>query len=166
MIDPEMKKAVLKYFYDRYFQISPYLGIFYSQIDDIVSGNRNDIEKTIHSLMLENSIEDHDGFYRITANGIDVYEELYPSIIGKKIEQREIILQLLKESYDEDIHRSVVRSTILDKIKDIDKNELLAQMEYLNKKGLIELDVYSNNFTARLSATGYQFFEQYEKYDH
>ena len=160
MIDPELKKAILKYFYDRYFQTSPYIGIFYSQIDTIVSGNKNDIEKAIHSLMLENNIEDRDGFYHITAPGIDVYEAtLSQSISRKRKEPRAIILELLKESYDKDIHRYVDKGAFLDKLGDINTSELFPHMEYLKKKELIELDVYSDNFTARLSAVGYQLFE-------
>ncbi len=162
MIDPEIKIEILKILYDTYFD--EYQGIYDGHLYQKVHRNKNDVSKATGRLMIEGTIEKYDSHYHITAYGIDLYEkELPTSIVGKRFEQRETILKLLKESYDEDTQQYVNRSAILDKIKNNNKFELMAQMGYLKRHGWIELcEMVSSNFRALLLAEGYQFLEQKE----
>ena len=163
MFELTMKAEILEILYNVRFQSVAY-SVSRDYIFENVSGTKNDISKILEQLKIEDIIDgDEDyGSHAIEAHGMDVYETLPAPLACKRIEQRAIILKVLKESYDKDMHHYVDRGTIFDKLGDISSDELFAHMVYLQERGFIEFEPYNgiNSFDARLLPSGEQYFEQ------
>lgn len=93
----------------------------------------------------------------ITIYGIDVYEQnLPPSFISQKLEERRLILEALKEVYDRDVYEFVPSEVLLTKVQISDGHYLKAIIEYLGQKGLVDADMLvGTDFLVRLNAQGY-----------
>ena len=166
MIDLSLATEILGVLYEKYFQ-NHIIGISSRETDRVVKGEKNEISKAIQLLENKYFIENDKGWYRITHNGIDRYEDTLPaSSLIKRITERKIILQFLKEIYDKDTSLFAELPEILEKTKNDDSKELWGQMKYMVDKGLVHWQTHTNGFWVQLTVEGAQTFESYERYDH
>ena len=102
------------------------------------------------------------GWYKITISGIDKYEgALPPSAVSKRVEQRKIVLQALHDIYKITPLKLIDNNELSSKCGIDDFTELWGIVYYLERKGLVELEVFlGKNFNVRLTASGYQSFQE------
>lgn len=166
MVDQNLATRILGVLYNKWFE-NYIVGIFPRNIVTCIEGDKNEILKAVQFLQNEYLIELDDLTYRITTIGIEKYETLLPpSIINKRVTQRRKILEMLKESYDKDVNQDI-ESTEIHSNLSIDKNELLAQVEYMQSKDMIQTMMLSGgDFFIRLTGSGASIFEQQETHNY
>ena len=167
MVNLTLATKILGVFYKKWFE-SFVIGILPLDIDKCVEGDKNEILKAIEFLKERYLIEFAEWSYRITPTGIQRYEEvLPPSVVNERVTQRKKILEMLKEFYDKDVNQDAEDKEIYTKIGNIDKNELLGQVKYMESIGLVKLTMFmGGNFWIRLTGTGASTFEQQETHNY
>jgi hypothetical protein len=97
-------------------------------------------------------------WYVITAHGIDRYEEnLAPSVVSIKKQERKMILNTLLESYNRDIYEWKNGEELIKLVHINDTNYLLGTVEYLQRKGFVYLQgLVGTKFFIRLTTSGFQ----------
>jgi predicted DNA-binding ArsR family transcriptional regulator len=87
----------------------------------------------------------------ITLYGIDWIED---KRISSDVKTRKRILEILKESYEKDPYKYVMREDLV-QIANLPMNEILRNVWYLDKKGLIEAEwAMGGHFDARITSKG------------
>lgn len=87
----------------------------------------------------------------ITVYGIDWVEDRR---ISSDVRIRKRILEILRESYEKDPHKYVMRGDIVQRTN-VPTKEILRNVWYLDKKGLIEAKwAFAGNFGARITSRG------------
>lgn len=170
MVDRELEMKVLGVFYDKWF--SNFIGLLSihrdSYVCDSIDADKNEILKAIRNLESQGMLnEPSEAMCTISSYGIDVYEmELPPSQIIERIEQRKHILEILKESYDQDIDNMVSNEQLASGLGVESNDELRGQLRYLEDRGLIKFEPYSGGaFLVQLTAEGDSLFEGSPKHE-
>ena len=129
MIDLSLATKILGVLYEKYFQ-NYIIGVLWRNMDTIVEGDKNEISKAVQLLENEYLIENNEGWYRVTHSGIDKYEDVLPaSTIIKRTTERKIILQFLKDIYDQDTSLNADMPEILEKIQSDNRDELVTDSQ-------------------------------------
>jgi hypothetical protein len=167
MVDLILATKILGVFYKKWFE-NYVIGIFPRDIETCVEGDKNEILKAVQFLQDQYLIELGEWSYRITATGIQRYEDLLsPSVVNERVTQRKKILEMLKKVYDNDVNQYVEDKEVYTNLGRIDKNELLGQVEYMQSMGLIELTLaMGGSFAAKLTGSGASTFERQETHNY
>ena len=131
-----------------------------------VEGDENEISKAVKLLENEYLIVRDSLWYKITSSGIERYEQtLSPSAVNKRVTQRKLILEVLKELYDKNTEQDMEEKELSSKTRSDDRMELMGQVKFLDDNGLVHWQPFSS-FLVRLTAEGALHFEKYEKHDY
>jgi hypothetical protein len=168
-IEDDIAVKVLQLIYASWFK-DFYEGL---AIEDVIANTKNDIstatdnqiKQVVGSLQTNGLvIEDDIPRYKITASGIDIYEESLPlDIHAVKRRERTRILQVLEELYQTDtnglIHSEILRQKLEGEqgTQPIDLFYLRIVVEYLKEKGFVELKPsFGTSFHIRLTPKGFE----------
>jgi hypothetical protein len=126
-----------------------------------VGGVPNKLNQALELLESKRIIERDSYGYRLTITGVEVYEDILPpSISSKKLEDRKIILETLKDLYKQDTRKSMIYQELSTKLGITDFGYISSTVEYLKRKGLVELNRASGQqFWIRLTAAGFRSFQ-------
>lgn len=164
MVDLEFATKILGIVYENWFK-DTVTGVSEETMAEKLKADKNEVSKATKALEINFLIE-HDTMYwwKITSFGIDSYEEQLPvSEVSKRTSQRRLILEALKEVYDQDTEKELSNEDLKTKTGISDFFELDGQVKYLKDKGLIELNSFlGQSFLARLTGAGAVSLEQQE----
>ena len=110
-----------------------------------LGGEENDISQSLE-ILESNALaqKNRTGSYIITNYGIDIYEEsLAPSVISRRKQGRRMILEILLELYNQDIHQWMSSEELMKRIGNNDLRYLLGVVFYLDQKGFVRLQKYA-----------------------
>lgn len=154
----ETQWKVLELFYEQWFKNYP-VGFQVRSLMVKLNSEGNEIPQAVELLENNNLIQrDQYGLYVISTYGIDVYEQnLSPSLLSRKKNEKKMILEALLDLYNEDIYQRMSREDLTAKIQFSDHNYLLGIIVYLENKGLLDIEMFiGGKFFIRLSAYGFQ----------
>lgn len=152
----ELKHNILSKLYEKFFEnhiIGMSEGSIIQQFSD---SPQNDVKIAINDLEYEGKIYRGDLDWKISISSIDsVEDELGDN--GRK-EQRMKILEILEQSYQEDVDKNISHDVFIEKMKLQKATDILSQMIYLEDMGYIHIEqALGGNFWARLTASGSHF---------
>ncbi len=154
----EARQKILGLLYEQWFK-NYLVGLSLHRLVELLGLEQNDVSQYVEILQSMALIQQNNiGWYIITINGIDTHEEnLPPSLISHKKQERKMILETLRPLYNLDIHNLMCNEELAKLIGINDPNYLLAVVRYLENKELIHLEKFTRgNFYIRLSALGFQ----------
>ena len=154
----ETQWKVLELFYEQWFKNYP-VGFQVRSLMVKLNSEGNEIPQAVELLENNNLIQrDQYGLYVISTYGIDVYEQnLSPSLLSRKKNEKKMILEALLDLYNEDIYQRMSSEDLTAKIQFSDYNYLLGIIVYLENKGLVDIEMFiGGKFFIRLSAYGFQ----------
>jgi hypothetical protein len=155
----EIQRKILGVLYEKWFknhsEAALSLQSLISQLDLVENEASQSVEILLsNALVKKNNIS----WYVITFCGIDTYEEnLPPSLVSNRKQERRMVLESLLESYNRNINQRMNNKELANLIQINDPDYLLAIVEYLGQKGLVSLKKYvGGGFHISLSALGFQ----------
>lgn len=158
-VDSTLQRGILRLLYDKWFK-DYIVGISVEVLVSNLKRERNEIILSLEILQsnLLSEKTDVPGFYRITVWGIDIFEKsLAPSILNRKIQERNMILEILLDPYKENINQSIYSDELMKHLKDDDLLYLDGLVEYLEQKGFVKLHkLNGGKFHIKLTAEGFQ----------
>lgn len=156
----EITSKIFGILYEKWFQ-NHTIGEFSDLLVKKVGADPNRLNQALELLESKNLIERDGSMYRLTVTGVEEYENtLPPSIISKKLDDRKIILETLKDLYEQDTRKKTAYQQLLTKLGITDFGYLSSTVEYLERKGLVELHrVLGQQFWIRLTAAGFRSFQ-------
>jgi hypothetical protein len=134
----EIQHEILALLYEKLFK-DPINGLSPSKLSEINHDNK--IAQALELLESEGLIERRsNGMYKLRITAIDVYEDLLPpSAVGKKLEERKVIMEILKELYEQDNNQTMTYGDLSAKVSITSFPYMLATVEYLESKRLVKL---------------------------
>lgn len=101
--------------------------------------------------------------YVVTPYGIDKREEMLPpAMLATKKQERRKILEILAEIYNQDVDSQIDSNVLAENIHSGDRIYLLATVVYLEKIGLVDLDMFNGGFFyIRITSNGNQSLQDH-----
>lgn len=158
----ELQTKVLGLLYDQWFK-QWFFGLSPETITSQLNVSGNDLSMVLEILESKYLIErDQMRRFKITISGVDTYEDvLPPSVVFRRVEQRRIVLETLRELYEKDTHAEMNNEELSAKATISDFFELEAVVRYLEYYGFVELHSYmGKDFHVRLTAKGLQSLQE------
>ncbi len=154
----EIQLKILGLLYEQWFK--DYIaGVSVQYLVSQLGNDENEISQSLeilqsYALAHKNRI----GFYVITDNGIDTYEEsLAPSVISRKKQERRMILETLLQLYNQDIQHWMNSEELMKSVGNNDLRYVLGVVIYLEQKGFVRLQKdIGGSFDIKLDAPGFQ----------
>lgn len=152
----DIKNSILIRLYNQYFE-NYVIGINRNTLEDeFSSGNPNEIRIILNGLTDTFSISLSGNSYKITAFGIKYLEE-EGLVDDSKQRQRNKIIKILKESYEEDVNKNISHEIIINVLNLSGPVEILSQMKYLEDEGYVHFNpALGGSFQTRLTNSGYE----------
>lgn len=152
----DLKNSILIKMYKQYFE-NYVIGIHRNALEnEFTDARSNDVRMVLNELEEKFLIALDSGSYKITTFGIKYLEE-EELVDNSKPRQRNDIVKILKESYEEDVDKNVSHSIIIEKLNLSGPIEILSQMKILEENGYVHLDMaLGGNFWTRLNHSGYE----------
>jgi predicted transcriptional regulator len=141
-MSPDIQRRILKLLYEQWFN-NYTTGISVTQLMSQTSLDENEVSQFIEILQTNGLVErTRTGSYVMTSYGIDVYEEnLSPSEISQRKQERRMILEALLQLYNQDTYRWMESEQLLSLIQNDNLIYLLGVAVYLENKGLVNLGI-------------------------
>lgn len=152
-LSPEILEKLYAQFFENYV-----IGISKDGIlQKFDASKQNEAKMAIQDLESKGMIYRDGGSFKISTYGID-YAENELGCGSDKKEQRLTILELLEQSYNDDVDKKIKDDVFVEKLGISDRIDILSQMKYLEDKGYVDLDLAMGGyFSARLTIDGYHF---------
>jgi hypothetical protein len=154
----ELQLKILGLLYEQWFK--DYIaGVSVQHLVSKLGREENDISQSLE--ILESGAlaqKNKTGSYIITDYGIDTYEEnLAPSVISRKKQERRMILETLLQLYNQDIHLWMNSEELMKSVGNNDLRYVLGVVVYLEQKGFVRLQKdIGGSFDIILDAPGFQ----------
>lgn len=160
-MDIEIAGKIMELMYEKWFK-DFVVGYSKPELIHETGYEENQINQAVESLESKGLIYNNNSHrYVITVDGIDAFELTSPhATLAIKKQERTKILQTLAELYQANTDQTMSSNVLSEKIQLSDWTYLLGTVVYLERKGLVKLDMFQGLFYIRLTSDGLESMQK------